>query len=217
MSSIKFTLPYVLQEMNNIHEEKGKTELKPRVKTQDTLDTEQVAKKAVLHRRCNGSAAATKAVIEDFFQEVKEQLAAGNVVKLDGIGTFSLSLGDRKREERRDEAGQTLSKPNAVSIYVSDINFNPDKTFLKEVDSMAEPERVGTTLQQKSPYTAKERLQKLRAYLEQYGHIKVAVYAVLVGLGKSKATKELNDFCDDPESGIAWEGKRATKQYVLKR
>ena len=193
MSSIKFTLPYVLQEMNNIHEEKGKTELKPRVKTQDTLDTEQVAKKAVLHRRCNGSAAATKAVIEDF------------------------SLGDRKREERRDEAGQTLSKPNAVSIYVSDINFNPDKTFLKEVDSMAEPERVGTTLQQKSPYTAKERLQKLRAYLEQYGHIKVAVYAVLVGLGKSKATKELNDFCDDPESGIAWEGKRATKQYVLKR
>ena len=82
---------------------------------------------------------------------------------------------------------------------------------------MAEPERVGTTLQQKSPYTAKERLQKLRAYLEQYGHIKVAVYAVLVGLGKSKATKELNDFCDDPESGITWEGKRATKQYILKR
>ena len=217
MSSIKFTLPYVLQEMNNIHEEKEKTELKPRVKVYDTLNTESVARKAVLHRRCNGSAAVTKAVIDDFFQEVKEQLAAGNTVKLDGIGTFSLSLSDRKREARRDEDGNALSKPNAVSIYVSGINFNPDKSFLKEVDSMAEPERVGTTLQQKSPYSANERLLKLKKYLEQYGYIKVAVYAVLVGLGRSKATKELNDFCQDPESGITWEGKRSTKQYILKR
>lgn len=217
MSSIKFTLPYVLQEMNNIHEEKEKTELKPRVKVYDTLNTESVARKAVLHRRCNGSAAATKAVIDDFFQEVKEQLAAGNTVKLDGIGTFSLSLSDRKREARRDEDGNALSKPNAVSIYVSGINFNPDKSFLKEVDSMAEPERVGTTLQQKSPYSANERLLKLKKYLEQYGYIKVAVYAVLVGLGRGKATKELNDFCQDPESGITWEGKRSTKQYILKK
>jgi predicted histone-like DNA-binding protein len=217
MSSIKFTLPYVLQEMNNIHEEKEKTELKPRVKVYDTLNTESVARKAVLHRRCNGSAAATKAVIDDFFQEVKEQLAAGNTVKLDGIGTFSLSLSDRKREARRDEDGNALSRPNAVSIYVSGINFNPDKSFLKEVDSMAEPERVGTTLQQKSPYSTNERLLKLKKYLEQYGYIKVAVYAVLVGLGRSKATKELNDFCQDPESGITWEGKRSTKQYILKK
>lgn len=212
---IKFTLPYILQEMDNINIEGNQTEMKPRPKIQRSIDTSELARQASLHQ-CHGkSQVEIETIIEGVFQELKEQLAQGNSVKLDGIGIFSPSLSDMRRDKHINEDGEQLVLPQANTIQVTGINFRTDKRFITDVNNMAEPRRVGYSIRQKSSYTKEQRLALLKDYLHEHHFIKVKQYAELVELSESAANKELNLMCQDPDTGITCDGRHSHKVYVL--
>lgn len=212
---IKFKLPYILQEMENINVTDGNTEMKPRPKIQRSLDIAELAREASVHQ-CRGvSQVEIQTIMEGVLRELKEQLAQGNSVKLNGIGIFSPSLSDVRRDKHINEEGEQVMLPQTQSIHVTGINFRVDKQFIRDVDDMAEPMRVGISTHQHSPYSKEQRLSLLHDYLHEHHFIKVKAYASLVQLSESAANKELNLMCDDPITGITSTGRYSQKIYVL--
>lgn len=212
---LTFELPYVLQEMENINEPQGVTELKPRPKIQEAVDLKKLSKMTQLHHYRSLSDSEIQAVTEAVVQEMKMQLAQGNSVKIDGMGTFTVSLSDEKRKQRRDKEGNTIQKPHGGSISVTGINLKVDKKLIADVNMMARPKRVGIVEHQHSPYELHTRLSILKQYLRQFGFISVAKYADIVQLKKGAATRELNAFCLQPDSGITSQGRWSHKVYVM--
>lgn len=213
---IKFTLPYILKEMDNISAEDGKTEMKPRPKILNCINTEELAHLTSLHQSRGTSKAEIEAITQCVFAEIKEQLAQGNSVKIDGIGIFTPSLSDVRRDKHINEEGEQVILPQANTIHVTGINFRVDKRFIIDVDSMAEPRRVGYSTHQKSSYTKEQRLELLKDYLNTHHLIKVKQYSELVELSESAANKELNLMCQDLSTGITSDGSHSHKVYVLR-
>jgi len=214
---MKYTLPYVLQEMDNVNSQNGRTEMRPRPKMNQMLDTKQLALQASNHQ-CRGvSQVEIESIIDGVFREIKEQLAQGNSVKINDVGIFMPALSDVLRQEHQDESGEQAQLPNANTIHVTGINFRVDKRFIADVDSMAEPKRVGITRQKHSSLTKEERLARLKSYLREFHYINQSKYAEIVELSPSSASKELAAMCQDPETGITSEGKHSHKVYVLRR
>ena len=83
----------------------------------------------ILSRRTTLNAADVAAAIEGFREVIVEELLAGNNVKLDGLGTFSLSL--------RTEGVEDLSKFNKTMLREVRIQFLADPE-LKESLKTAE-------------------------------------------------------------------------------
>jgi len=213
---IKFKLPYILQEMDNINAAEGNTEMKPRPKIQRSIDIAELVREASLHQ-CRGvSQVEIQTVVEGVLRELKEQLAQGNSVKFNGIGIFSPSLSDSRRDSHVNEDGEQTVLPQSQSVHVSGINFRVDKQFVRDVDDMAEPVRVGFSTHQHSPYSKEQRLVLLQDYLRDHHFIKVKQYASLVELSESAANKELNLMCKDPATGITSAGRYSQKMFLLR-
>lgn len=82
------------------------------------------------------SASTTEAVLMDVEEILVEMLSMGYNVNLEGLGTFSLSLGfedDKPTEMQGDDDKMTYRK-----VGVRDVNFKASPDFIKSVKQAAD-------------------------------------------------------------------------------
>ena len=160
----------------------------------------------------------SRSAIEGVFIELAEvmsmYLAQGHSVKIDRFGTFDAVLGIQKGVK-----AQTVKKEgeryDVKDVYVKGIHFLPDVEWLRRLRNETELQRIkGTDTLRQMDTTIEERRQKALAYLEENPFLRVATYAWLTGLNRTKANQELNQFCEDPDSGITSQGIRNQKVYI---
>ena len=148
-------------------------------------------------------------------ENLAEQLAEGNTVTLEGIGTFQATLGVKKDKEMDTIDGDEV-KRNAKSIEVRNVRYVSDKDLVSDVNLRCKLSRAGVRRVNNSPYTKEQRLKLAQDYLADPAHpfMRVADYAELTDLPRSTATKELRTFAEDHSNGIGTSGRGTAKVYV---
>ena len=119
---------YKLQELTDMRNE-GKRRVYPKMVTNRTLSRKEFIKRMQGYHR-GISESTTEAVLLDVADMLVEMLSMGYNVNLEGIGTFSLSLGfedDKPTEMQSEEDKMTYRK-----VGVKDINFKASPEFIKE-------------------------------------------------------------------------------------
>ncbi|MCW4127182.1 hypothetical protein ONT16_02635 [Prevotella copri] len=109
---------YKLQEMPDVHNT-GKRRVYPKMVTNRTLSRKEFIKRMQGYHR-GISESTTEAVLLDVADMLVEMLSMGYNVNLEGIGTFSLSLGfeDDKPTEMQSEEDKMIGCP----VLCSNIN-----------------------------------------------------------------------------------------------
>lgn len=146
--------------------------------------------------------------------ELALTLADGYSVTIDGLGTFTPKVGVRSDMEQ-DTFQEGDTRRNAHTLQVSGINFRPDKRLVSEVDDNCILERGEDRRLKPSSYSAEERVELARQFLQKHPIMRTANYANLTGLSYTSASRELCRLCKDPASGIIARGTKSAKLYML--
>ncbi len=189
---------------NPFKEEDGKRVLYPSVVVKETLDTEKIT--ASIARHSAYTKATLSGVVNEVIDEIVERLQNGYNVKIDGLGTFSLSLSAREVTDR-DEI-------RSPSIHIERVNFRPANDLAKRVRSKATIERAEYGFRPSSKENTKEeRWALLAAYLQEHGSITRLHYSELMGLARSTASLELKKWAE--EKRLVRDGKHSHVVYSL--
>lgn len=108
-------------------EGKLKSEYHIRVCGQQTISTKRIIE--LIHSACTLTPADINAVIFAFQEEIANQLAKGNIVKLEGLCNFNISL--------KSANGTCTGKENGKGIVLKSVNINPEKEFTERVKELA--------------------------------------------------------------------------------
>jgi len=203
---------YIKQEMPDL-QGTGETKCYYRLEKRQNLSTKEFLKRAGAHGILDDG--ILEHALSKIAEQLVEELADGNTVTLDGIGTFQATLGVKKDKEM-DTIDGDETKRNAKSIEVQNVRYVSDKELVKNVNMRCKLSRAGVRRVNNSPYTKEQRLKKALEYLADPAHpfMRVADYAELTGLPRSSATKELRKFYEDPSCGIDFMGRGTAKVYV---
>ena len=205
---------YIKQEMTDLHHE-GKTKAYYRMKVQRNICTQELVRLMVAHR-AGVSEGVLHGVLIQLIEEMAYQMADGKSITIEGLGTFSATVGVRKDKEM-DGIENSEPQRNALSLEVNGVNFRVDKEFVKHIDRQCHLERGGVHRLHHSPYTKEQRLEIAQKYLDEHPLMHISDYAKLTGLSRTTATLELQEFRRDPASGICTSGSRQNSVYVKRK
>lgn len=206
---------YKLQELPDMQGE-GKRKVYPKMVINRTLNLEDLTEKMKSHHRAF-SPSTIEAVVMDLEDMMVEVLSMGYNVKLDGIGTFSLSLGfeDEKLTEMQKEGDKMLYR----KVGVKNVNFKVDPEMLlqlrKETD--LEREMSGVKVIKKNLFSKEERIARALQVIERDGYITLTDYAHINNLSRTAASAELKEITSDANSPIDWRGNGSHKVWIKKR
>lgn len=206
---------YKLQELPDMQGE-GKRKVYPKMVINRTLNLEDLTEKMKSHHRAF-SPSTIEAVVMDLEDMMVEVLSMGYNVKLDGIGTFSLSLGfeDEKPTEMQREGDKMLYR----KVGVKNVNFKVDPEMLlqlrKETD--LEREMSGVKVIKKNLFSKEERIARALQVIERDGYITLTDYAHINNLSRTAASAELKEITSDANSPIDWRGNGSHKVWIKKR
>lgn len=206
---------YIKQEMPDLHKT-GVNKCYYRLQNEGNISTDKLVANIALHAGNCLSEGILMNAITEISQEMVRLLGDGYTVTLDGIGTFSATIGLKKGEEM-DDIDSKGPKHNARKIEVKNVEYKSDKTFVKNIRRRCDLEKAGTRRVNRSPYSKNQREQLLLKYLKESGRnfITVAQYCDMTQLPKSSGAKELKAWAEDKNSQIDWEGAGSHKVYVL--
>lgn len=108
-------------------EGKLKSEYHIRVCGQQTISTKRIIE--LIHNASTLTPADINAVIFAFQEEIANQLAKGNIVKLEGLCSFNISL--------KSANGTCTGKETGKAIELKSVNINPEKEFTERVKELA--------------------------------------------------------------------------------
>jgi len=146
---------------------------------------------------------------------VEGELASGNSVRIDGLGTLRPVLGLVGKELRGEWTDSANRLTTGRNVRLKTVNFRPDSGLLRGIGRDMTLERASNRLGRKRPSTTvEERAAMARQYLSEHGFMRVADYAALTGLARTTAANELRRLAEDETSGITSVGARAGKVYV---
>lgn len=206
---------YKLQEMPDM-DESGKRRVYPKMVINRTLDTKELIEKMKLYRRAF-SPSIIEGVVMDLEDMLVEVLSMGYNVKLDGIGTFSLSLGfeDEKPTEIQAEGDKMLYR----KVGVKGVNFKVAPEMVKRIRRETDLERDmgGVTVLKKKLYTREERIARALQVIERNGYITLTDYAYINNLNRCTASKELREITSDKSSPIDGRGSGSHKVWVKRQ
>lgn len=206
---------YKLQEMPDM-DESGKRRVYPKMVINRTLDTKELIEKMKLYRRAF-SPSIIEGVVMDLEDMLVEVLSMGYNVKLDGIGTFSLSLGfeDEKPTEIQAEGDKMLYR----KVGVKGVNFKVAPEMVKRIRRETDLERDmgGVTVLKKKLYTREERIARALKVIERNGYITLTDYAYINNLNRCTASKELREITSDKSSPIDGRGSGSHKVWVKRQ
>lgn len=206
---------YKLQELPDMQSE-GKRKVYPKMVINRTLNLKDLTEKMKSHHRAF-SPSTIEAVVMDLEDMMVEVLSMGYNVKLDGIGTFSLSLGfeDEKPTEMQEEGDKMLYR----KVGVKNVNFKVDPEVLlqlrKETD--LEREMSGVKVIKKNLFSKEERIARALQVIERDGYLTLTDYAHINNLSRTAASAELKEITSDANSPIDWRGNGSHKVWIKKR
>ena len=208
---------YKLQEMSDVHHT-GKRKVYPKMVVNRTLSRKEFIKRMQGYHR-GISASTTEAVLTDVEDMLVEMLSMGYNVNLEGLGTFSLSLGfedDKPTEMQGDDDKMTYRK-----VGVRDVNFKASPDFIKavkqETDRDLERDMGGVKLILKKIYTREERIARALDVIDENGFIGLTDYAYINNLSRTAASLELKEIDSDQEAPIRSVGQHSHKVWVRRK
>ncbi len=202
---------YIMREMNDVRSD-GETVFYPQIKRFRMFSEDELISKVAMEGS-GLSEGLVESVLTGLRKRIIEMIALGYSVKVKGLGVFSASLGIRD-EKRQDTADGSETQRNAQSIEARNIRFKADKSLVASANAECHFERKGIKRLTKIDTTVQERLGMAICFLEENAFMKVADYVRLTGLNRSDAAIELKKFSQDPDSGIAVNGRGTHKLYV---
>ena len=148
-----------------------------------------------------------------------EMLSMGYNVNLEGLGTFSLSLGfedDKPTEMQGDDDKMTYRK-----VGVRDVNFKASPDFIKsvkqETDRDLERDMGGVKLILKKKYTREQRIARALDVIDENGFIGLTDYAYINNLSRTAASLELKEIDHDETVPIRSVGRHSHKVWVRRK
>ena len=208
---------YKLQELTDMRNE-GKRRVYPKIVTNRTLSRKEFIKRMQGYHR-GISESTTEAVLLDVADMLVEMLSMGYNVNLEGIGTFSLSLGfedDKPTEMQSAEDKMTYRK-----VGVKDINFKASPEFIREVkretDRDLERDMGGVKVIRKQLYSREERIARALEVIEKNGVLTLGDYASINNLSRTAASMELKELTCDKSSPIDSLGRGSHKVWVKRK
>ena len=208
---------YKLQEMGDMRYD-GKRRVYPKMVTNRTLARKEFIKRMQGYHR-GISESTTEAVLLDVADMLVEMLSMGYNVNLEGLGTFSLSLGfedDKPTEMQGDDDKMTYRK-----VGVRDVNFKASPDFIKSVKQAAdrdlERDMGGVRLILKKKYSREERIARALDVIEENGFIGLTDYAYINNLSRTAASLELKEIDHDETVPIRSVGKHSHKVWVRRK
>ena len=206
---------YKLQEMPDM-QNKGKKRVYPKLVANRALSTKEFIDKMHSYNHAL-SESVVGAVLEDVSDTLMRMLSMGYTVKLDGIGTFSLSLdfNDEKPVEMKSEEDKMLYR----KVTVKDVNYKASPQLVKKLKYETDLERDmgGVSRLYKKMYTQEERIQRALKVIEQNGFICLTDYASINNLSRAVASKDLKAITSDPSSPIQSSGSGTHKVWVKRK
>ena len=202
---------YIKQEMNDPGGS-GVAKTYYRMEIGHNMDFDEFVEHCTLHGGMQRGAIV--GVLAHVAHELALQMAQGNSVTLDGLGTFRARLGVRPDKEQ-DSFREGEVQRNAHSIEVTGVSFRADKELVAQVDRHCQLERGRPARLHRSPLSPQERIDRARQYLQEKHFMHVADYVRLTGLSYTTASRELRSISEDPSTGITSHGAKSAKIYVL--
>ena len=208
---------YKLQEMSDVHHT-GKRKVYPKMVVNRTLSRKEFIERMQGYHR-GISASTTEAVLMDVEEILVEMLSMGYNVNLEGLGTFSLSLGfedDKPTEMQGDDDKMTYRK-----VGVRDVNFKASPDFIqsvkRETDPDLEREMSGVKQILKQKYTREERIARALDVIDENGFIGLTDYAYINNLSRTAASLELKEISHDETVPIRSVGQHSHKVWVRRK
>lgn len=208
---------YKLQELPDLNNT-GKRKVYPKMVVNRTLSRKEFIERMQGYHR-GISASTTEAVLMDVEEILVEMLSMGYNVNLEGLGTFSLSLGfedDKPTEMQGDDDKMTYRK-----VGVRDVNFKASPDFIKSVKQVAdrdlERDMGGVKLILKKKYTREERIARALDVIDENGFIGLTDYAYINNLSRTAASLELKEIAHDETVPIRSVGQHSHKVWVRRK
>jgi len=208
---------YKLQEMADVHNT-GKRKVYPKMVTNRTLSRKEFVERMQGYHR-GISPSTTEAVLMDVEDMLVQMLSMGYNVNLEGLGTFSLSLGfedDKPTEMQGYDDKMTYRK-----VGVKNINFNASPEFVKavkrETDRDLERDMGGVKVIRKQLYTQEERIVRALKVIEDNGVLTLGEYAYINNLSRTAASLELKAITSKEASPIRSKGNGSHKVWVKRK
>ena len=199
---------YILKELNKELTD-GKKVVFPKMQTYSQHDFETVLKHMQTYAG-NFSEGTMRAVIDALVETMKSWMPMGHSMKIDGLGTFSLSLGFKDKDTDEDP------KTKYRHICIKGINFKPDAKLIAALNKQADFERAekDVVVPKKCNYTTSERLEKAQAIIANNGFMTLSDYARATGQCRSAASNDLKRLTALLDSPIATRGSGSHKVWV---
>ena len=204
---------FVLKEMNDL-DGKGKGRVYPQVVINRLMTTEDLVERMQNNTRLGS--AVIHATLLSLGENIATLLESGFSVKIDNLGTFSLSLGfaDKKGNKLEDED----DKMNYRRVMVKNITFKPESDLIFKINKNIRLERhvPGVVKSESDSFTPEERRLRAIDFIERHGQITLQEYANLNKISRSKASRELNKLEGIEGSGIRGYGNAPHKVWKKK-
>ena len=152
-------------------------------------------------------------VMGRLIEELKHWLALGHTITIDGLGTFSLSIGPigNNEVENLNADGKNIT---GKQIKVRGVNFRPSKQLVNDLGQRCQLHKGYDSPNNRSPYSRDERLRIAQEYIGNHHFMRVGDYASITNIPHSTAAKELCEFISEPTTGIDFTGRGNTKIYI---
>lgn len=199
---------YILKELNE-EMTNGRKVIFPKMQVYSLHDYETVLRH--MHTYAGSFSEGTmRGVIEALVGTMEIWMPLGHSMKIDGLGTFSLSLGFDDQEDNED------AKPKYRHICVKGVNFKPDARLVEMLNRNARFEKAApeVVVPKKCKYTMEERMAKALEVIDRNGYMTLAEYAGATGLCRSAACNDLKGLVALPGSPITTRGSGSHKVWV---
>ena len=203
---------YKLQEMYDVRQT-GERRVYPKLDAYRLLDAEEFIEKMHSYDRAI-SPSVIRAVLMNLSDTLKRMLSQGYTVKVDELGTFSLSLDfDDDKPKVMQQADDKMAYRH---VTVKNVNFKVDPSLLKDLryETDLEREMSGVKVIKKQLFTLEQRIERALAVIERDGFIGLTDYAAINNLSRTSASRELKLICADPEGALDTKGRGSHKVWV---
>ena len=205
---------YKLQEMYDVRQT-GERRVYPKLDAYRLLDAEELIEKMHSYDRAI-SPSVIRAVLMGLSDTMKRMLSQGYMVKVDELGTFSLSLDfDDDKPKVMQQADDKMAYRH---VTVKNVNFKVDPSLLKDLryETELEREMSGVKVIKKQLFTLEQRIERALAVIERDGFIRLTDYAAINNLSRTSASQELKQICADPDGSLEAKGRGSHKVWVKK-
>lgn len=203
---------YTLQEMPDLNG-KGKRKVYPKMTVNRTIGTDELLEKMKGYNNAIPTS-VVGAVIDELGDMLVKMLSMGYNVKLDGIGSFSVSLGftDKKTDELTDDGDKMAYR----KVGVRDVRFVADRNLIDRLRDATELQRAETgvnTIRKPQQTTAEHVSQALRI-IRDNGFITLGEYANACDISRTAASMELKALTQGEDSPLKAQGNGSHKIWV---